>query len=289
LIIVDILGKIKQPHFFSNSEQGTIDFILNNPDFLKKATVKELATATFTSPSTIVRLCQKLGCKNYSDFKMQFVSSLENRNYTQAHIDANFPFDKNNTFLGSLCCEAINETLSLIDGYMYEKAIDLIYTADCIDIYGVGVNQSIAHDFKMNLMRINKKVNIAHDNQQLTVSAAYSNKKHASLIISYTGETAETIKYCKILKQTGSPMICITNIGNNTISDLCDISLKMVTREKMFSKIGIFSSKFSIMLILDILYSGIFSKNYDENVNLTIQKRKITSALKSNMVSFLGE
>jgi DNA-binding MurR/RpiR family transcriptional regulator len=226
---------------------------------------------------------------------MQFVSSLENRKYTQAHIDANFPFDKNNTFLeianniGLLCCDAINETLSLIDEYRYERAIDLMYNADCIDIYGVGINQSIAHDFKMNLMRINKIVNIALDHQQLTVSAAYSNKKHASLIISYTGETAETVKFCKILKQTGSPMICITNIGNNTISDLCDISLKMVTREKMFSKIGIFSSKFSIMLILDVLYSGIFSKNYDENVSLTIQKRKITTALKSNMVSFLGE
>jgi len=294
-VFMDILGKMKQPHFFSNSEQAVIDYISKQPDILKKATVKELANTTYTSASTIVRLYQKLDCQNYSDFKLQFLSAVENRKGTLTSIDANFPFHKGDSFsdlsknIGILSCDAINETLSLIDETIYQKAIDILHNADHIDLYGVGTNQSLAFDFKMNLMRIGKNVNVSHDHQQLTISAAYSTPGHVALIMSYTGETHETIEYCRLLKKSKTPMICITNIGNNTISDLCDISLKIVSKERMFSKIGMFSSKMSIMLILDILYSGIFVKNYDDNITLLFNKRKITTNFRSNVPPLLED
>lgn len=288
---MDILGKMKQPHFFSNSEQAIITYIMEHSEAFKKATVKELAHISYTSSSTVIRLYQKLGYQNYSDFKLDFFSALESQSIAHIPIDANFPFTKDDGFstivknMGILSVNAIDETLSLIDETLYQNVIKLLDNADFIDIYGVGTNQNLAFDFKMNMLRINKLVNIPYDHQQLVINAASSNPKHVSLIISYTGETHETIEYCRYLKTTGSPMICITNMGNNTISDLCDISLKIVSREKMFSKIGTFSSKVSIMMILDILYSGVFILNYDENLDMIIKKRKATTSFRSTFPS----
>ena len=287
---MDILSNMKQSHFFSASEQAVIDYIFSHPSDIQSATVKELAHSTFTSPSTVIRLYQKLGCKNYSDFKVQIAAAMAQKE-PAPQIDANFPFSENSSFgeitenLDSLCCDSIHETLTLIekDQHLYEKAIELLYGTDQITIYGVGTNQSLAYDFQLNLLRINKKVSIPSNHQELMISAAYSKPSDAAIVISYTGETSETIEYCRLLHQSRTPVICITNIGNNTISDLSDVALKIVSKEKMFSKIGIFSSKYSIMLILDILYSGIFQKNYHDNINLLISKRKISTNFRSNV------
>lgn len=90
---MDILGKMSQPHFFSNSEQSVITYIINHPEQFRTATVKELAQQTYTSASTIIRLYQKLGCKNYNEFRLDYFSAIESRDSISS-IDVNFPFSK---------------------------------------------------------------------------------------------------------------------------------------------------------------------------------------------------
>lgn len=294
---MDILSNMKLSHFFSGSEQAVINYIFNHPEDIEYLSIRKLSEYTFTSTSTIIRLYRKLGCKNYSEFKIQLCSALQNNAHQNINIDANFPFKKNDTFLetnhnlGLLISNSINETMALIEKNeeIYKKCIDILYNAEVIDFYGVATNLSLAFDFKLSLMRINHKVNVPISYQEQILSAAYSSPKHVSIIISYTGETTETLKCCKLLKKTGSKMICITNTGNTSISDLCDYSLHIVSKEKMFSKIGMFSSKYSIMVILDILYSGIFQKNYDDNIKLTIEKRMLTTPFRSKVGSLIEE
>lgn len=291
---MNIITKMKQSHYFSASEQSIIDYLLKNPEEIRPLTTKQLADRCYSSSSTVVRLCRKLDCKGYNDFKILFLSEIEKTNKAITTIDANYPFQKNASLpevcnsLKNLYADAIFETTSLIDYESYKKAASILYKAKYIDIYGAATNQSLAYDFKMNMLRINHKVNIPMSHQELVVNAAYSTPEHASIVISYTGETPETLEYCKLLKATGSPMICITSLDNNSISDYCDISLKIVSKEKMFSKIGMFSSKISIMLILDILYSNIFLIDYDENIKLTQEKRKITTPFRAS-APFLEE
>ncbi|WRK54774.1 hypothetical protein SD457_07710 [Coprobacillaceae bacterium CR2/5/TPMF4] len=46
---------------FSNSEKNIAKYILDNGENVLNLSIKELAKETYTSPATIVRLCQKLG------------------------------------------------------------------------------------------------------------------------------------------------------------------------------------------------------------------------------------
>ncbi|MBO1306286.1 MurR/RpiR family transcriptional regulator [Enterococcus sp. 669A] len=286
---MDILNKMNQSHFFSNSENIIIKHLLDNPNDIINATTKDIAQKTFTSPSTVVRLAQKLGFQGYNDFKIEFLSAVRASEAPLLAVDANFPFKKDNSIpeissnLSLLITDAIKETDSLVDEAIYEKAIELLDKAKFIDIYGSGVNQHLAYNFMLDMRRINKEVSIAENHQELMVRSTNSNPERASLIISYTGETKEIIEYCQVLKQTGSPMICITSVGHNSISDLCDLTLKIVTREKMFSKISTFSSRVSILMILDILYAGLFARNYDQNIEQTIQRKMRATDFRSKV------
>jgi DNA-binding MurR/RpiR family transcriptional regulator len=55
-------------------------------------------------------------------------------------------------------------------------------------------------------------------------------------------------------------------MGNNSLSQVSDLVINIATKEKMYSKIGQFSSRTSILMILDFLYAGIFEKDYDSNI-----------------------
>lgn len=281
---MDIITKMKQIHLYSNNEQEIISYLLNYPEKLKDLTAGELAKLTYTSTSSVVRLAQKLGYRGYNDFKIAYISEFVNSKKTLQYIDANFPFKQNDDIftiaknISILSIEAINESLSLVDLDNYNRAVDLLDQAAVIDIYGPGSNQYLAYNFMMPLKRIKKQVNIPFSHQEFIANALSSDATHAALVITYTGEMKEVIEYCKLLRQTNTPIIGITSIGDNSISQLCDITLNIATQEKIYSKIGTFSSKNAIMYVLNILYAGIFVKNYEQNMeNLLGHKKRATN------------
>ena len=63
-----IIHQIEQTHF-SDSEALIIQFILNKGMDIKNMTTKEIAEATFTSPSLLIRIAKKIGYDGWNQFK----------------------------------------------------------------------------------------------------------------------------------------------------------------------------------------------------------------------------
>lgn len=61
----------------SVSEKNLADYILEHRQQVLSLSVQALAKAAFVSPSTVVRLCQKLGLNGYAQFKIQLASDLQ--------------------------------------------------------------------------------------------------------------------------------------------------------------------------------------------------------------------
>ncbi|WP_238703716.1 MurR/RpiR family transcriptional regulator [Catenibacterium mitsuokai] len=85
-----IIHQIEQTHF-SDSEALIIQFILNRGMDIKNMTTKEIAEATFTSPSLLVRIAKKMGYAGWNNFKKAFLEELEYM-YASQDIDASIPF-----------------------------------------------------------------------------------------------------------------------------------------------------------------------------------------------------
>ena len=66
-----ILEQIKNPDFFNNSEQNMIYFLQNNLNSFDQVTLNKMAKESFSSTSSVLRFCKKLGFDGFKDFKLQ--------------------------------------------------------------------------------------------------------------------------------------------------------------------------------------------------------------------------
>lgn len=273
---MEIIQQLRDLDGYTASEQEIIRVIFQDPDFLKTATAQELAKAAYTSASTVVRLCQKLGCKTYHEFQVRFAAEQERWQMGKIFADANLPFNRDDTpemilrRLTDLQSVALRETHSLVDMKRYRHAVEMLAAADSIDIYGISINLHLAYDFAYKMARIQRNVQITLDSQQSLLTAVTPYPNHCAIVISYSGETAEMVQYAELLRKSKTPFVSITSTGDNSVARRADERLYIATMEKRFSKLGAFASYISIATVMNYLYAGIFSLDYDKNYQLLL-------------------
>ena len=265
---------------FSHSEKEIGRYILNHGEEVLNMSVKELAKKTYTSPATIVRLCKKIGLKGYNDFKIKYSAELQYDLHHTDRVDVNFPFDKDDSHpmichkLASLSQEVIEDTIKLIDFEQLDKIVELMNNCQDIDIYGSGNSLLAAMSFQHKMMRIKRNVNIKVLHGEQVFMTYNSNNNRLAIIISYSGETNEIIQFAQTLKEKKTPIIVLTSIGDNRLSHYADYILNIGSREKIFTKIAPFASQISIEYLLNVIFSCLFQKDYDDNVNHKISYDK---------------
>lgn len=273
-----LLTERMKEKIFSSSEEAVIDYMFDQRGDIRNKTTKQIAEATYTHPSTLIRVAKKLGYQGWVELRNVFSEEIGYLNSPFQDIDANYPFQEEDNVLtiankiAALNQTTVNDTLSLIDKDDLQKAADLLNQADEIKIFAMNTNLYLCHDFKSQMTRIGKSVDLCTVDQGY--EAANSNPNTCIILISYTGETKEIVHLLPILKSRNTPIIALTSIGDNTLSKHADCTLRMATREKLYSKIGSFSSTGSITFLLDILYSCVFSKNYQKNLEYKINISK---------------
>ena len=265
---------------FSQSEKQIAKYILNNGDHVLSMSIQELATKTYTSPATIVRLCKKIGLEGYNDFKIKYSAELQYDLHRNDRLDINFPFSKEDSYplithkMATLYEEVISDTVKLIDFNELNKIVDLLYHHQIIDIYGAGNSLLAAMSFQHKMMRIGRDVNVKILHGEQVFVSYNSNPQKIALIISYSGETHEMIQIAQTLKEKKTPIIVLTSIGDNHLSHYADYLLHIGSREKIFTKIAPFASQISMDYLLNIIFSCLFQKDYDQNIQTKISYDK---------------
>ena len=275
-----IQEQLKQQKDYSDIEKMIADYLYDLQLNIKKESVRHIAEKTYTSPSSVMRFCQKLGFVGFVDFKDAYLQEIE---YLSSHfqdIDVNYPFlpnDKNIVIaskLGTLYEETIQDTLSLIHHDSLQQAANMLAKAQTIYICASSTPRGIASTFKDNMLRIGKSVFLPHSLNDIYYEACYRDKNCCFLLISYTGETSKTVKIAQKLKERHLPSIALTSYGNNTVSRLCDCHLYISTRQRLISNLCNFSTNLSILYLLDVLYANCFHFHYSQNLNDKIKYSK---------------
>lgn len=280
---MDIIEQMRNQDNFTSSEQDIINLILNHPEMLlSNTTSAQLGAAAYTSASTVVRLCKKLGCRSFADFKTTFISQYHKRESAHLYVDASLPFKSTDSpeevmkQLTELEGIALRQTHSLIDLPTYNKVVRMLSNASCIDVYGSGNDVKLLYDFAYKMGSIHRQVCISPDHQQQMLCAITQNVDHCAIVISYSGETTSTLRYAKMLQKNHIPTISITSCGSNSLTDITDEHLYIATLESKSyanAKIGAFTTDISIITIMNYLYAGIFLLDYDRNYQLLLSDR----------------
>jgi len=281
-----LLTEKMKEDIFSSSEREIIDYLFKQRENIKNQTTKQVSQETYTHPSTLIRIAKKLGYGGWIELKNSFLEEIEYLNSHFSSIDANYPFDMKDSIMtvankmALLNQTTINDTLSLINHDDLQRATNMLDKAAHIKIFSMHHNLLICHDFKLKMNRIGKHVSLCSVDPEF--EAVNSNSETCAIVISYSGEGENIVDVLPFLKKKEVPVIALTSIGENTLTKFADCILRITTRERLYSKIGSFSSNESICYLLDVLYACVFSKDYKNNLEYKTRISKYIDHRKSS-------
>lgn len=280
-----LIEKMKED-IFSSSESEIIVYLFKQRENIKDKTTKQISIETYTHPSTLIRIAKKLGYSGWVELKNSFLGEIEYLNSHFSSIDANYPFDDQDSIMtvankmALLNQTTISDTLSLLNHDDLQRATNMLDEAAHIKVFSMYHNLLICHDFKSKMNRIGKHVSLCTVDPHF--EAVNSNTETCAIVISYSGESEAIVGLLPFLKRKKVPVIALTSIGENTLTKYADCILRITTREKLYSKIGSFSSNESICFLLDLLYACVFSEDYKNNLEYKIRISKYFDHRKSS-------
>ena len=273
-----LIHKIEKTHF-SPSESIIIDYILKKGKDIKNMTIAQIANETYTSSPLFIRIAKKLGFDGWNEFKEAYLKELDYL-YLNQEVDANIPFVVNDDIMNiayNLCVlerETIQDTYSLISHDDLQKAIRLLRNCKYIDVYSRSVHMHIVRSFQERMYILHRHVQLCSLSDELDSTYLMSDQNHCAIIISYSGHAPHIKHLIETLRKKQTSIIAITNLEDNELSLLADVTLRMSSRELIYTKIADFASSLSLKYILDILHSCIFSIHYQQNLDNCIQIAK---------------
>lgn len=253
----------------SGAEKGVIGFLLEHPDEVPQLNIHELAEETYSSASTIIRLCRKLGFHGYRDFNKSLVyelalrkSSYDERSKEITKQDSLEELVDKVTYKNIVSLE---DTRKLIDLDVLEACVNLIQEARTICLFGMGSSLLVAKDAYLKFLRINKPCIISEDWHAQFLQAKNMTKEDVAIAISYSGMTEEVLRCVSAVKENGAPVIAVTRFEENPLAIIADYNLSVAATEFTFRS-GAMSSRIAQLNIIDILYTAYVNRAYEENV-----------------------
>lgn len=269
---MNLFINLKENKDLSKNERILADYILKHPEDVLKMSSKDFGKECFVSTATVYRLCDKLGLSGFSDLKIKITSSLDD--YRKSNEDFNFDFPVNQFQTHYEIIQKIKEdyeqTLNLTANLFSLDQLRLIASAmkkaQIIDVYTSAGNINFALNFQFQMQEIGIQVNVPIDEYQQRLIAASSNENHLAIIITFGGRGILSDILPRILHKVKIPIVLISSY-DYTFKDLDpDYQLYISPYENHYKKISSFSTRLSILYILDVLYTCYFKLDYQENI-----------------------
>ncbi len=252
---------------FSATERAIAEYILANPQAVADLSIHELAKRTFSSASTIVRLCGHTGYSGYKEFRRAITFDLAKREQTRRdeqtkiyRSDSLEDIIDKITFANILSLE---ETRDLMDAQVLRVCVDLVKKAKVVFLFGMGASLCAAKDAYLKFLRLGKLCVINEDWHSQLVQSRNATAGDAAIVISYSGATSEVIACMKNLKKNGTPIIAITRYIQSPVSELADYCLYTAADEALFRG-GAMSSRMAQLNVVDILFSALTNDSYEQ-------------------------
>lgn len=250
----------------SASERSVADYLLERPEEAMNLSIHQLAERTFSSPSTIIRMCHRVGFDGYKEFRRAVTyelalrkKSAEEERKEVGRDDSIENIIEKTTYKNILCLE---DTKNLLDAETIQKCVDLMAKSNRILLFGIGASLCVARDAYLKFLRLDKACIVNDDWHSQLLQACNSKSTDLAIVFSYSGETVEMVKCMQEMKNNDTPIIAITRYAPSAISELSTYNLYIAANESTFRS-GAMSSRISQLNVVDILYVSFANAEYD--------------------------
>lgn len=255
-----------EPHA-SGAEKAVVHYLLEHPEDSAGCSIHQLAERTFSSSSTIIRLCRKTGFDGYKELQKSLLYELairkENILWQGQEIEREDSLEEIVNKVTYKNIVSLEDTRKLMDLETLEKCVDLLDRASTVCLFGIGSSLLVAEDMYLKLLRVNKNCHLSEDWHAQLLQARNMTERDLAVIISYSGMTEEMLACAKAVKQQGAPVIAVSRFEDSPLAKLADYNLAVAATELVFRS-GAMSSRISQLGIIDILYTAYVNRHYDD-------------------------
>lgn len=266
---MDLACRMQRHSGLTQNERHLRDYILRYPGNVARMNTRELAQASFTSPSAVVRFCQKFGYKGWRDFKADLgpgampEAPLPDCDYP---FGADTPADQVTAAVLQLEQEALRRLQAILPPQQVARAVDLLCGAGCIDLCAIGTSGHVSADFAFRLRKFGYRVTVVSDRVDLSYSIQQMDPTHCLLAVSYSGANEQLRISLQAAREHKVPVIAVTARPDSMAGMQADCLLPLPPMESNDDKISTFASAVAEKAVLDVLFAHIFQRNYQRNV-----------------------
>ena len=268
--IINELNELKQMNKLTSTEQGIVNYILTYPEELEKISSRQLAELTYTSPATVVRICQKLGFSGYSEFKIKYLQEV-NQTPRMDQINRTNPITSEDSLhrivnkVAALEITAIEQTKKGIDLDQLNRVSELLNQATCIDFYAFDNNLHLAKNACSHFLYAGKQA-VIHDSSNAQFMQAFASVEgHVAIIISRTGENPMLYRIANVLHERKIPLLVLTESRHSSLAKISTEHLYLYNVHR-FTDMGTILFQTSVQYLFDLLFAILFSRNFENSV-----------------------
>ena len=143
----------------SPTEREIADYLLQHPEDVIDLSIHELAKRTFSSPSTIIRMCHRIGFEGFKEFRKAITYEMairrQNKEAEQKEITRSDSLEDIVEKITYKNIMSLEDTKNLLDTETLEKCVELVRGARMVLLFGMGASLCAAKDAYLKFLRLN--------------------------------------------------------------------------------------------------------------------------------------
>lgn len=249
---VEIVEHIKNQYsFLSTQEQKVALSAIQKGAAIRTMGIEELASQLDVSKSTISRFVKKIGCKNFVDFRLQFVNTEDPVVVTG--VQGQFDEEKQTSVeIYHLYQHVITQTQEKMNQVDIEKLVKWIAESRRVFIYGLGSSGYTTEEFGQRLIRMGIQTVTATESHMMLITSNIMNRDDLVIGISNSGKTIEVNRALMNAKKSGAKTASITSDMIGPINQASQITIHVEDSTKL-AEGRFINSQFAITYAIDIL------------------------------------
>lgn len=249
----------------SVTERAVSDYVINHPEEAVKLSIHQLAERTFASPSTIIRMCQRMGCGGYKEFRQAVTFEVAAHRLSQDQKRRGGQTCREITGADSLDdivdkvtyknILSLEDTRNLIDTQVLRSCVDLLGGARTVLLFGQGASLVAVRALNVKLLRVNKPCVSNDDGHTQLLQARNATQQDLAIVVSDSGRSAEVVECMDALRANHTPIVAITRQEASPVAEKADYRL-FTTDEDLPAQPGHMSARMSQLNVIDILFTA---------------------------------
>lgn len=234
------------------SEQKVGNIVISEPEKVMRMSIAALSDKAGVSEPTVLRFCRQLGLGGFTDLKLALATDVATGT---PFVDADVSMTDSPQIVGDkmlgTAMKQLNLVKSQLDYDQVVEAADVINRARRIDICGIAQSNFVAAEVQHRLARMGYCAIAMADPHMQLQAAASMEAGDAALIMSFAGQSKETVDVARLARRVGAKVIVISR-STSALAQEADILINVDSDEQTFLYSSS-STRIAHLMVIDIL------------------------------------